>query len=63
MNFEIKNGMHCLIAGGNGCGKSSIFRILAQLWPTTGGDMLKPKLDDIFYIPQKPYLPEGTLRD
>ena len=51
MNFEIKPGMNMMIIGPNGCGKSSLFRIMGQLWPVAGGTLHKPSQDKIFYIP------------
>ncbi|KAI7903074.1 ABC transporter transmembrane region 2-domain-containing protein [Cokeromyces recurvatus] len=63
LNVQIHPGEHLLVTGPNGVGKTAVARIIASLWPVFEGTLTKPSDHDIFYIPQRPYLSLGTLRD
>lgn len=62
LDLEIKRGRHLLVMGSNGSGKSALIRTLSQLWPLQYGTITKPSDEDIMFLPQKAYLPPGTLR-
>ncbi|KAI9183096.1 hypothetical protein H9P43_004013 [Blastocladiella emersonii ATCC 22665] len=64
LSFRIQAGQNTLLTGPNGAGKSSAFRVLCDLWPLFGGKVTKPHGNNsVFFVPQKPYLALGTLRD
>ncbi|CAF1505424.1 unnamed protein product, partial [Rotaria sordida] len=63
LNFTVQSGQNVIVVGPNGCGKSSLFRTIGELWPLASGTLTKPGSGHLFYIPQKPYMTIGTLRD
>lgn len=68
LSFSVTPGCNVMITGPNGAGKSSLFRLIGELWPPhrhhlDRSRMMKPKKRDILFVPQKPYLVLGTLRD
>ena len=52
-----------LIRGPSGAGKSTLFRAIAGIWPFGAGQVRLPRNARGLFLPQRPYLPIGTLRD
>ncbi|GAA6049196.1 hypothetical protein JCM3770_003305 [Rhodotorula araucariae] len=63
LTVRVKPGEHLLITGGNGSGKTAIARVLAGLWPVFDGVVSRPDDSRIMFLPQRPYLSSGSLRD
>ncbi len=61
-SFSIAPGSRVLITGPSGSGKSTLFRALAGIWPFGRGRVTVPRGARVLFLPQKPYLPIGTLR-
>jgi putative ATP-binding cassette transporter len=60
---SITPGERVLIVGDTGRGKSTLFRAVAGLWPWGSGTILTPPPEAMAFLPQRPYLPLGTLRN
>ena len=61
--FNLQQGQNVLIKGPSGSGKSTLLRVLAGIWPYVKGKLAMPEPEKTMFIPQKPYLPLGTLRE
>lgn len=62
LSLTVPEGGSLLITGASGCGKSSLLRAIAGLWTQGSGQVLHPPREDVFFLPQRPYLQPGTLR-
>jgi putative ATP-binding cassette transporter len=61
--LEIDPGTHWLIEGPTGAGKSTLLRALAGLWQFGSGTIAVPEAARAMFVPQRSYLPIGTLRE
>ncbi|MBW4440623.1 MAG: ABC transporter ATP-binding protein/permease [Plectolyngbya sp. WJT66-NPBG17] len=63
LSIEFPTQQGLLVMGASGCGKSSLLRAIAGLWNSGSGTIVRPNLDQILFLPQRPYMVLGTLRD
>jgi vitamin B12/bleomycin/antimicrobial peptide transport system ATP-binding/permease protein len=63
LNLEIARGSRWLVIGKEDAPKVALFRATAGVWECGGGQIVRPGLDDILFLPERPYLPPGTLRE
>jgi vitamin B12/bleomycin/antimicrobial peptide transport system ATP-binding/permease protein len=63
LNFSLKQGSSLLIKGRSGSGKSTLLRAITGAWPFAKGSIELPTQGSWVVVPQKPYLPIGTLRE
>ena len=63
LSLEIPAGEGLLVMGPSGCGKSSLLRAIAGLWDAGTGTIIRPEADQILFLPQRPYMVAGSLRE
>ena len=63
LSLEIDRQQRLLVVGPSGCGKTSFLRLVSGLWPAATGSVERPPVGDLLFIPQKPYMLLGSLRE
>lgn len=63
LSLEIEDGEALLIVGDSGAGKTSLLRALAGLWRSGRGRIVRPPLAQVMFLPQRPYMILGSLRE
>jgi putative ATP-binding cassette transporter len=61
--LNVNRGERVVLFGPSGTGKTTLFRVLAGLWPYGRGHIVLPQSNRVLFLPQKPYLPTGTLKE
>jgi putative ATP-binding cassette transporter len=63
LSVSVPSGTTALFAGPNDAAKVALFRATAGIWENGSGRIVRPGLDAILFLPERPYLTPGTLRD
>ncbi|MGK7957124.1 MAG: ABC transporter ATP-binding protein/permease [Crocosphaera sp.] len=63
VSLNVSNHNNLLVMGASGSGKSSLLRVIGGLWNSGDGMIYRPDAEDILFLPQKPYMILGTLRE
>lgn len=63
VDLDFRKGETLLVTGPSGSGKSTLFRTIAGIWPFSSGKITVPKGESVMELPQRPYVPQGSLRD
>jgi vitamin B12/bleomycin/antimicrobial peptide transport system ATP-binding/permease protein len=63
LSLTIPRGTNVLVVGPIEAARVALFRATAGLWRDAQGALIRPPFDEMFFLPQRPYLPPGTLRD
>jgi putative ATP-binding cassette transporter len=62
LNLSVHPNKGLMIVGESGTGKSSLLRVIAGLWTTGSGEIVRPSIHELLFLPQQPYHPLGDLR-
>ena len=63
LSLEVGADQRVLVVGPSGCGKTSFLRLVSGLWTPAAGDVERPAVSELLFIPQKPYMLLGSLRE